>query len=71
MAAPLDRSAATAANLSAEAARRRRLARIVRLAMVLTLGAATLWLVIELDNARRAQNCLESGGRKCRVIEVK
>jgi hypothetical protein len=56
---------------AADAMRRKRLARIVRVSMVAVLGAVTLWLVIELDMARRAQNCLESGSRKCRVIDVK
>jgi hypothetical protein len=53
-----------------EATRRRRLAMVVRVSMIAVLGAMALWLVLELDKARRAQNCLESGGRKCRVIEA-
>jgi hypothetical protein len=54
-----------------EALRRARLARAIRLGLILTLGAAALWLVWELDTARRAQNCLESGLRSCRVIEAR
>jgi hypothetical protein len=45
------------------------MARLVRLSLVLALGGACLWLVWELDKARRAQNCLESGLRSCRVID--
>lgn len=42
------------------------LVRLVIMAVVLGGGA---WLVIELDRARRAQNCLESGQRNCRLIQ--
>jgi hypothetical protein len=48
----------------------RRKAMIVRLVMVATLGSAGLWLVFELDKARRALECLESGRRNCRIIDV-
>jgi hypothetical protein len=41
----------------------------VRLSVIILVGGATLWVVLELDKARRAQNCLESGARNCRIIE--
>jgi hypothetical protein len=31
--------------------------------------AACVWIVIELDKSRRAQNCIESGDRRCRVLQ--
>ncbi len=54
-----------------EERRRRRIAVTVRLCMIVLLGGAGLWLVIELDKARRAQNCLESGSRKCAIIQTR
>ncbi len=54
-----------------EERRRQRLARIVRVSMIVILGGCALWLVLELDKARRAQNCLESGSRKCAIIQTR
>ncbi len=54
-----------------EGPRRAWIARAIRLVLILALGAAALWLVRELDNARRAQNCLESGLRSCRIIDTR
>jgi len=51
--------------------RRRRLASLVRLCMIALLGAAGLWLVLELDKARKAQECLESGRRNCAIIQTR
>ncbi len=51
--------------------RQRRVAIIVRVSMVVLLGSAALWLVLELDKARRAQNCLESASRKCAIIQTR
>jgi hypothetical protein len=51
--------------------RRRRLASLVRLGMIVLLGAAGLWLVFELDKARKAQECLESGRRNCAIIQTR
>jgi hypothetical protein len=50
---------------------RRRLAVAVRLGMISLLALAGLWLVFEMDKARRAQECLESGRRNCRILDVK
>lgn len=49
----------------------RRKAMIVRLAVIALVGGAGLWLVFEMDKSRRAQECLESGRRNCRIIEVR
>jgi hypothetical protein len=54
-----------------EAHRRRRLAVAVRLGMIALLGGCGLWLVFELDKARRAQECLESGRRNCAIIQTR
>lgn len=51
--------------------RHRRKAMIVRLIMVTLVGGAGLWLVFEMDKSRRAQECLESGRRNCRIIETR
>jgi len=51
--------------------RRRRLSSLVRLGMIVLLGAAGLWLVFELDKARKAQECLESGRRNCAIIQTR
>ncbi len=51
--------------------RRKRLAVVVRLTMVVLLSGSALWLVLELDKSRRAQNCLESGSRKCAIIQTR
>ena len=50
--------------------RRQNRAIIVRLVMVTLLGGAGLWLVLELDKSRREQECLESGRRKCALIQT-
>lgn len=52
-----------------EETRRRLLGSALRLAIILTVGGLGLWVVIGLDQARRAQNCIESGDRRCRVIQ--
>jgi hypothetical protein len=54
-----------------EARGRRRLAVAVRLGMITLLGGCGLWLVLELDKARRAQECLESGRRNCAIIQTR
>jgi hypothetical protein len=51
--------------------KRRRLAVAVRLLLMALIGGSGLWLVLELDKARRAQNCLESGSRTCRILDVR
>jgi len=43
----------------------------VRLLLMALIGGSGLWLVLELDKARRAQNCLESGSRACRILDVR
>jgi hypothetical protein len=43
----------------------------VRLLLMALIGGSGLWLVLELDKARRAQNCLESGSRTCRILDVR
>lgn len=50
-------------------ASRRRLALLVKLGIILFVGLSGLWIVLEMDKARRAQNCLESGDRRCRVLQ--
>ncbi|MGL4438489.1 MAG: hypothetical protein ACRCUE_04400 [Bosea sp. (in: a-proteobacteria)] len=47
----------------------RRKAMIVRLTVIALVGGAGLWLVFEMDKSRRAQECLESGRRNCRIID--
>jgi hypothetical protein len=54
-----------------DARRRHRLAVAIRLGIILTVTACGAWLVLELDKSRRAQNCLESGNRKCAVLDVR
>jgi hypothetical protein len=49
----------------------RRKAMIVRLIVITLVGGAGLWLVFELDKSRRAQECLESGRRNCRIIQTR
>ncbi len=51
--------------------RRRLLGSALRLAIIVTVGGLGLWVVIGLDQARRAQNCLESGDRRCRIIDAR
>lgn len=58
-------------SLEQEERRRKWLAVVVRLTMIVLLGAAGLWLVWELDKSRRAQECLESGRRNCAIIQVR
>jgi uncharacterized membrane protein YqjE len=58
-------------SLQQEDRRRRWLAVVVRLTMIVLLGAAGLWLVWELDKSRRAQECLESGRRNCAILQVR
>ncbi|MCX7340678.1 MAG: hypothetical protein NT037_09155 [Hyphomicrobiales bacterium] len=58
-------------SLQREERRRTWLAVVVRLTMIVLLGAAALWLVWELDKSRRAQECLESGRRNCAIIQVR
>ena len=43
----------------------------VRLTMIVFLSGSALWLVLELDKSRRAQNCLESGSRTCAIIQTR
>lgn len=50
---------------------RRRKAMIVRLIVITLVGGAGLWLVFEMDKSRRAQECLESGRRNCRIIDTR
>ena len=38
--------------------------------LLLLLGGG-YWLVKELDAAKKAQDCLSSGGRRCRQIETR
>lgn len=52
-----------------EARRQRRLAVLVSLAIIAVVGLAGLWIVLERDQSRRAQNCLESGDRRCRLLQ--
>ncbi len=52
-------------------ARRRRLAWLVRMSIILTVAGTGGWVVWELDKARRAQNCIESGDRRCRIIDTR
>jgi hypothetical protein len=47
------------------------LAWAVRMAIILAVGGAGAWLVFELDRARKAQECLESGQRNCAVIQTR
>lgn len=49
----------------------RRKAMIVRLTVISLVGGAGLWLVFEMDKSRRAQECLESGRRNCRIIDTR
>jgi hypothetical protein len=49
----------------------RRKAMIVRLTVITLVGGAGLWLVFEMDKSRRAQECLESGRRNCRIIDTR
>ena len=49
----------------------RRKAMLVRLIVIALVGGAGLWLVFELDKSRRAQECLESGRRNCRIIQTR
>ncbi|MCX7324183.1 MAG: hypothetical protein NTZ14_07050 [Hyphomicrobiales bacterium] len=58
-------------SLQREERRRKWLAVVVRLTMIVLLGAAGLWLVWELDKSRRAQECLESGRRNCAILQVR
>jgi hypothetical protein len=57
--------------LTEDERKRRRLAVAVRLLLMALIGGSGLWLVLELDKARRAQNCLESGSRNCRILDVR
>ena len=57
--------------LTEDERKRRRLAVVVRLLLMSLIGGSGLWLVLELDKARRAQNCLESGSRTCRILDVR
>ena len=54
-----------------EVRRQKRLAMAVRLTMITLVGGAGLWLVLELDKSRRAQECLESGRRNCAIIRTR
>lgn len=58
-------------SLEHEERRRKRLAVVVRLSMIILLGGAGLWLVFELDKSRRAQECLESGRRNCAILQIR
>jgi hypothetical protein len=51
--------------------RLRRRAMVVRLTVITLVGGAGLWLVFEMDKSRRAQECLESGRRNCRIIQTR
>ena len=44
--------------LTEDERKRRRLAVAVRLLLMALIGGSGLWLVLELDKARRSQNCL-------------
>lgn len=46
-------------------------AMVVRLVVVTLVGGAGLWLVFELDKSRRAQECIETGRRNCRIINTR
>jgi hypothetical protein len=37
---------------------------------VCALGILGIWIFVRLDASQKAQNCIESGSRKCAIIDA-